>query len=75
MFIWLPRRDWNPLRSCKERAHVEGDIAGLGKRKWEKEQGATKMGREWGRCGWQLALDLNVRLPPGDCQEARKGGA
>lgn len=54
---------------------MEGDIAGLGKRKWEKEQGATKMGREWGRCGWQLALDLNVRLPPGDCQEARKGGA
>lgn len=54
MFIWLPWRDWDPRRSCKERAHVEGDIAGLGKRQWEKGQGSTKMGRERGQM-WMAA--------------------
>lgn len=38
LFIGLSWRDWDPWRSCKGRAQVEGDVAGTGKSKWQREQ-------------------------------------
>lgn len=36
----------DPLRSRKERAQVVGDVEGIGKKKWWKEQSPKRMGRD-----------------------------